>query len=86
MVLNISTLVEYNINNIEKVLFNYSRLYIDEATCRYYGIIKTALRKKGKPIPENDIWIAALSLQNILALVTRDQHFNDIDNLVIKRW
>ncbi len=51
-----------------------------------YGNIKAALRKKGKPIPENDIWIAALSLQNNLALVTRDQHFNDNDNLVIERW
>jgi tRNA(fMet)-specific endonuclease VapC len=61
-------------------------LYIDEETTFSYGAIKTALRKKGKPIPENDIWIAAIVLRHNLTVVTRDKHFKEIDGLVIKHW
>jgi tRNA(fMet)-specific endonuclease VapC len=51
-----------------------------------YGNIKAALRKKGKPIPENNIWIAAIALHNKLVIVTRDKHFKEIENLNIKKW
>jgi predicted nucleic acid-binding protein len=46
-------------------LFLYSR------SKNISDIIKAALRKKGKPIPENDIWIAAIALRNNLAIVTQ---------------
>ena len=39
-------------------------------TARCYGKIKNALLKKGRPIPENDIWIAAIAKQYELTLVT----------------
>lgn len=55
-------------------------------TARQYGEIKNKLRKKGRPLPENDIWIAALALQYDLILVTRDQHFDEIDNLKLVSW
>jgi len=48
------------------------------------GIVKDQLRKIGKPIPENDIWIAALTLQHNLSLATRDKHFENIEGLVIE--
>ena len=55
-------------------------------TGREYGRIKNLLLKKGHPIPENDIWIAALSVEHNLTLVTRDEHFNNIDELKRSVW
>jgi tRNA(fMet)-specific endonuclease VapC len=40
----------------------------------------------GQPIPENDIWIAAIAEQHGLTLVTKDAHFNAIDHLKIEKW
>jgi tRNA(fMet)-specific endonuclease VapC len=51
-----------------------------------YGQLKNALHSKGRPIPENDVWIAAVAVQYGLTLVTRDQHFGDIDGLAVERW
>ncbi|MDP9120390.1 MAG: type II toxin-antitoxin system VapC family toxin [Acidobacteriota bacterium] len=56
-------------------------LGIDVETARLYGAIKTELRKKGRPIPENDLWIAACARQHGLILVTRDPHFGQVDGL-----
>lgn len=81
-----STKVEQNTNNISKALFHYPVLIIDENTCRHYGFVKVALRRKGKPIPENDIWISGLALQHNLILVTRDKHFDEVDGLLIEEW
>lgn len=50
----------------------------DENTARFYGDVKNYLRSKGRPIPENDIWIAAICLQHDLTLFTRDEHFKEI--------
>ena len=46
---------------------------------RKYAEIKIELNRKGRPIPENDIWIAACSKAADLPLVTRDPHFNEIE-------
>jgi tRNA(fMet)-specific endonuclease VapC len=56
-------------------------LPIDEKTSEYYAIIYAQLRKKGKPIPTNDIWIAATAMQHNLILFTYDSDFKNIDNL-----
>lgn len=58
-------------------------LVCDTETARYYGTIKNALRAKGRPLPENDIWIAAVARQHGLTLATRDAHFHEIDKLVL---
>ena len=55
-------------------------------TARRYGEIKNALRMRGRPLPENDIWIAAIVLQHDLTLVTRDEHFNEIESLQVVAW
>jgi len=49
-------------------------------------VLKASLRRKGKPIPENDIWIAAIAYQHDLTLITRDKHFSEIDELKIIAW
>lgn len=81
-----STNVERNLDNINKVTNNYDVLNVTTETTSQYGIIKAQLRKKGKPIPENDIWIAAIAQQHNLVLVTRDKHFSEIDGLDIVPW
>lgn len=58
----------------------------DLETARWYGIIKVQLEKIGRPIPDNDIWIAAIAMQHALILVTRDSHFNEVESLQTERW
>ena len=56
------------------------------ATAKEYGEIKNALRNKGRPIPENDIWIAAITKQYGLTLVTRDEHFKEVEGIAMEAW
>ncbi len=58
----------------------------DLETAAHYGTTKARLRRKGRPIPENDIWIAAAALRYALTLVTGDDHFEAVDGLAIARW
>jgi len=53
---------------------------------REYGNIRERLRNKGRPIPENDIWIAATAMYHELQLASRDRHFLDIEGLSTVRW
>jgi tRNA(fMet)-specific endonuclease VapC len=61
-------------------------LSCDSETARFYGQVKNELKTKGHPIPENDVWIAAIALQHQLTLVTRDAHFATISNLALATW
>ena len=81
-----STQVEKNTQQIKTVTVNYNILTVDEEPTIAYGNIKAALRKKGKPIPENDIWIAAIAMRHELVLVTRDKHFKEIESIKAKFW
>ena len=58
----------------------------DKETARVYGKIKNALRIKGRPLPENDIWIAAVAIQQGLILVSRDTHFGEMEDLKVVAW
>jgi predicted nucleic acid-binding protein len=51
------------------------------ATADLYALVYSALRRKGQPIPTNDLWIAASSLEHGAALLTLDAHFKHIDGL-----
>jgi predicted nucleic acid-binding protein len=50
-------------------------------TADSYALVYSALRRKGQPIPTNDLWIAASALEQGAALLTRDAHFAHIDGL-----
>lgn len=52
-----------------------------DATADLYALIYAALRRKGQPIPTNDLWIAANCLEHGAALLTLDAHFQAIDGL-----
>ena len=56
---------------------------IDEMTAEFYAQVYWNLKRKGNPIPTNDMWIAASSLQHGLALFTLDTHFNLVDGLML---
>jgi len=71
---------------IEEFASSVSVLNCDAETARRYGQIKDHLRLKGRPIPENDIWIAACAMQYGLPLATRDDHFGQVDGLPIETW
>jgi tRNA(fMet)-specific endonuclease VapC len=53
------------------------------ATAMEYGRIKKILKHNGTPIPENDIWIAALASQFNLQLLTRDEHFSMVEGIAL---
>ena len=48
----------------------------DEQTTRVYAELYAYLRKKGTPIPTNDLWIAALVVQHDIVLFDRDSDFD----------
>ncbi len=58
-----------------------SVLPVDDQTTSYYASVYSALRRKGKPIPTNDMWIAALCLQHNLILFDRDSDFDHVPKL-----
>ena len=80
---------EHKKSNIEKI-DKLAQLVIvvpcDQTTTKFYGKIKNQLKLKGTPIPENDVWVAALSEQHQLVLVTRDKHFKAIEKLKTIEW
>ncbi|MDB9528172.1 type II toxin-antitoxin system VapC family toxin [Oscillatoria sp. CS-180] len=78
--------VQQNLERIEALVADVTIVGCDAATARQYGDIKNLLRAQGRPLPENDIWIAALALQYDLILVTRDAHFQHVEGLQTVRW
>jgi tRNA(fMet)-specific endonuclease VapC len=78
--------VPANLSKIDQFAASVQVLSCDAVTAQVYGEIKDKLRSKGRPIPENDIWIAAAAFQHSLPLVTRDEHFKQIDGLLIEQW
>lgn len=59
-------------------------LPVTTETSDYYGRLFVALRKMGKPIPTNDLWIAAQALECGAVLITFDQHFHDVPGLRVE--
>ncbi len=54
----------------------------DEETAHQYGRLFAQMKRIGKPIPDNDLWIAALCVQHHLTLISRDRHFDRIPQLL----
>ena len=61
-------------------------LLCDVSTAEVYGEIKHELKLKGRPIPENDIWVAAVAKQHGLTVVSRDRHFTEVGTLQLEQW
>jgi len=52
-------------------------------TAERFALIKDALKRKGQPIPVNDIWIAAQCMETGAILLSRDAHFEAIEGLMV---
>ena len=61
-------------------------LDVDEQTTHYYAAIGVELRQAGKPIPTNDLWIAALCRQHGLPVLSRDRHFDVVSGVRRLDW
>jgi tRNA(fMet)-specific endonuclease VapC len=61
-------------------------LDVNEPTTHYYAEITLQLKQKGRPIPTNDIWIAALCCQHSLPLLSRDRHFDLVPGIKRIGW
>jgi tRNA(fMet)-specific endonuclease VapC len=61
-------------------------LDVDEQTTHHYAAIGVELRQAGKPIPTNDLWIAALCRQHGLPLLSRDRHFDVVSGVRRFDW
>ncbi len=78
--------VEANIARIDEFAANSAVLGCDAETARYYGEVKNNLRSKGHPLPENDVWLAAIVTQHDLTLISRDAHFKEVEGLRTEEW
>ena len=75
-----------NVEQVERLASGADVVDCDSETARHYAAIRDQLRLKGRPIPENDMWIAATARQHHLTLVTRDAHFHEVEGLTLLDW
>jgi predicted nucleic acid-binding protein len=61
-------------------------LPVGENTARHYAEIRGELKAAGRPIPSNDLWIAALARQHRLPVLSRDRHFQAVTGLRLVTW
>lgn len=61
-------------------------LPVDQETTSHYAEVRSELKKAGKPIPSNDLWIAAICRQHRLPLMTQDQHFDSVQGIKRTGW
>jgi len=54
----------------------------DVAVCERYALVMHRLKRKGRPIPTNDVWIAAHALALGADLLSSDRHFSAVDGLI----
>ena len=72
-----------NLRRLEEFAQAVAVLPCDATTARHYGEVKQALLERGRPIPENDLWIAGLAAQHSLSVLTRDRHFLEVQGVEV---
>lgn len=71
---------------LEAQLSRFEVLDVTAETTIAYAALRVALRRLGRPIPANDVWIAALALQHRLPVLSRDQHFDVVPRIERRSW
>jgi tRNA(fMet)-specific endonuclease VapC len=56
---------------------------LDAGSSQFYATVFSELRRLGRPIPTNDMWLAAQALQHELVLDSRDEHFRHVPGLIL---
>jgi predicted nucleic acid-binding protein len=75
-----------NLKRLEKFVddFDAQIIPVDLSAARKFGDIYAGLRKKGKPIPTNDVWISACCSAVEGILLTADRHFLEVDQIDVR--
>lgn len=81
-----SARAERNLEDLRLRLVDFRLVQLDGETATFYADVALALRRKGRPIPVNDIWIAAAALRHELPVLTRDAHFHEVPGLTVVSW
>jgi tRNA(fMet)-specific endonuclease VapC len=71
---------------LAETIANCRVLRVDEGTAEEYAQIRNELNRKGRPIPGNDMWIAAIARQYWLPVISRDAHFDSVAKLKRITW
>lgn len=71
---------------LDEHLPDFDVLSVSADTAVVYADLRVALKKKGRPIPANDVWISALALEHRLPVLTRDTHFDAVPGLRRVAW
>ncbi len=70
----------------ESLLATGTTLPITENTTPYFARLAAQQDRKGRPVPSNDLWIAALACEHRLPILSRDAHFRFIDGVDVLTW
>lgn len=81
-----SSRIGRNIAYVNAMVAGFEVLKCTKGTAHHYAVIKDRLRITARPIPENDIWIAATAIQHGLTLITRDSDFAAVAGLLLEQW
>ena len=71
---------------LDQYLPAFRVLEVTVETAVEYALLRSELRHLGRPIPANDVWIAALCRQHDLPLLSRDAHFDHVKRLRRQAW
>jgi tRNA(fMet)-specific endonuclease VapC len=71
---------------LDDLLNDVRGLEVSARTSSVYALVRQQLRTAGTPIPENDVWIAAIAIEHGLPLATRDKHFTVVKGLELVGW
>jgi tRNA(fMet)-specific endonuclease VapC len=74
-----------NLGRVARLVARCRPINDDVTTADNYATVRLELKKRGTPIPENDIWIAAVCVQHGLPIATLDKHFSNIPDLQVRR-
>lgn len=74
-----------NLRIYRKFIGKTNIIEIKKNTAEIYAKIKFTLKKNGTPIPENDVWIAALCVERDIPLISNDLHFQYVDVLKLEK-
>ncbi|NLT70907.1 MAG: type II toxin-antitoxin system VapC family toxin [Verrucomicrobiaceae bacterium] len=81
-----STRSEQPLATLEQLCSAWGTLHSDDVTVTHYAEIAHQLRVSGRPIPTNDIWIAALARQHAMPILSRDRHFDFVEGIRRLEW
>jgi predicted nucleic acid-binding protein len=73
-------------NWLNSYLSGFLILSAGRETARHYADIRLDLKAAGKPIPSNDLWIAAIAREHNYPIVSRDTHFAAIRSVRLITW